>query len=1182
MKIRFVAVIALQMSLCLSLQAQLIHEDFFGQNAWYINVNGAASELHPYWVEIANSGARTVRIGGIEANRGILMNCNTPSCALIDLIDKIQVEGMKPMIQVSFDPKRTEVGHPNPRSLVQQAQDAADLVTYINITNARGIEYWIIANEPDGPIPDGFGYDANHPNAADLIEDYIREFSVRMKAADSSIKIIGPELTTHYPSFPVSTALTSGVTHPGPNATNIIPYVDIFSFHTYPFGDQRVPPTGDMIPPDRQNVISALTQLTAAANNILISPLKANLSDLRAKLNANGGGSLGIAVTEANLSRFNDVNTTANPTGTNPTPGSDDLPTGNGANSFIAGQFLAEMMFIGMEQEVTLFNFWSALEGAPPDFESDIGYLNSNPSKPGNVGNKKPTYHHYEMVAKNFAPPPGDNSTLYTNATPSTSAKAYAYKNSSEIGVLILNQAKTSTNPWHLDDDFAINLDGTAGSAAIRISLATGVAGSYHCRIKTETSALIKFDLNGNFKSRIEYSIDDAVNNLPPKTWGKSNAYIADGSLWGSTDTGIEPYYGNAWDLPFSHDIWARNWNNGYTDSASGGNFNGNIAHESPDWTSDPTKTPRFFVRLNIPCGPPVSGTIELYQMVSTTADIYLTNWKMIGTPATVTNTIPGQPYVVQFNWTNMAADIPAPPIAGQDYCLVARFVSNDDPMFWERIHPAPGATAGNNIKFNNNIAQRNIQIVDSLNNNFVLSVGNASSLPAVVSFDFVTPTYPPSGPPFTDVGTVNIDLGRTLYDRWVRGGSVGRNVRVARRKKRLDCSAGLCGIVRKRQPDRGESPYSIDITGPDASIGNISLGPEEIHKVDVAFHYTAPNPTDATYSVDIRQFSERGFSGAVRYLITPSDCRAVDAGSDVTIGRNCPATLSVFPLIRDSVYTWHDPATGAVVGTGPSIRVSPRRTTTYQVQMKSPDGCTTTDTVTVTVDPTRICRVVAREWGHIAVVGSFETDRYTKIVFPEGLAEWEFDTMIMGAEYRPLHLTLAAGVLDPSIRVGVGRGNAVLAIGDHRQFDSHVTVVTGGVALHWTNRLRWSGDLEIGYRKSLDSGTTTPATAGGPRENTVDFSALDTTLSARYGVIPECLTVSAGVRMTRGDLTLEQEAEPFLLRNSASIDREQFIAGAEVRFTRRLSANIEVGRRYSAASLRYGIGRGQSPTSTR
>jgi hypothetical protein len=323
------------------------------------------------------------------------------------------------------------------------------------------------------------------------------------------------------------------------------------------------------------------------------------------------------------------------------------------------------------------------------------------------------------------------------------------------------------------------------------------------------TKRFIK-DLNDHSDDTIDDPYPDLTKKKKqyPQDWPAYDAAKTNEDVLGSPDTGIEPYYGNAWDLPFSDAIWCRNWNNGYPDSATGGVFTGNTAHQPPDWTMNPAKAPRFFVRLTIPCGPPVSGMIELYQKPATTADVYLTpNWTIIGT-APVTNAGPGT-YVVQIDWPNIYPDIPTSPGPGQDYCVVARFVSNDDPMFWERITPTPGATAGNNIKFNNNIAQRNIQIVDGPNNNFVLSVGNATSSPKVVSLDFLTPTYPPSAPPFTEVGTITVDLGQALYNQWVKGGKVGTNVLPARPEPRHYC------LWRKKGSDRGVSPYAIHLTGP-------------------------------------------------------------------------------------------------------------------------------------------------------------------------------------------------------------------------------------------------------------------------------------------------------------------------------------------------------------------------------
>jgi hypothetical protein len=225
-------------------------------------------------------------------------------------------------------------------------------------------------------------------------------------------------------------------------------------------------------------------------------------------------------------------------------------------------------------------------------------------------------------------------------------------------------------------------------------------------------------------------------------------------------------------------------------------------------------------------------------------------------------------------------------------------------------------------------------------------------------------------------------------------------------------------------------------------------------------------------------------------------------------------------------------------------------------------------------------CSDFCQDPKNIVAQGTYEDDHFTDIRLLGGDTEWELATTSLQGQYRPRGFTFADSWLDPSLRIGYGKGNGRLMIGGEPRFDADVTLFRGGAGLHWTHWNRWGADLDLDYRKLLDSGTTTPVTAGGPTVNSVDFSALAATLSVRYGIIPGRLTGSAGIRATRGDVVLEQELPALgrISRDSADLDRQQVVAAAEVRFTRSLSAKVETtisDDRSTSVSLRYGIGRG-------
>lgn len=442
----------------IQLRAQVISPYVFGQNAWMPDTIGKASacteppcllngKLHKKWNEVAVSGATVVRFGGITPDK------NRPTdYQYIKMIDSVRSKGMEPILQVPFKNWR------------YTAQQVADIVYYINITRSRNVKFWIIGNEPDL----GYSFTTSSQIAA-----YIKPFSSAMKAVDPTIKIIGPECAWY------NQGILNGLTTPnGPDdITGINPagnyYVDYLSFHFYPFNGSQT----------RSQVISKLTSPNSFQDNLIL--LNQRLANCNSVHNRTGTNALRSAVTECNVSWQNST--------------SDNL-YGNGVNSFIGGQFVAEMMGIAMKQQVSMLNIWSVIEGNST--VNNIGYLDPSTS------NRKPLFYHFKLLADNF-------SGSYANGVSSnTLIKTFGCKNQNEVCVLIMNQDLSNGMNFSL----ALNSAPISGNAAVKLNIDAGISSPYFSEfVPAQSTILLRFDLNGNPIEKISYTLNDhAVNNLPP------------------------------------------------------------------------------------------------------------------------------------------------------------------------------------------------------------------------------------------------------------------------------------------------------------------------------------------------------------------------------------------------------------------------------------------------------------------------------------------------------------------------------------------------------------------------------------------------------------------------------------------------------------------------------------------
>lgn len=467
----FVQVSLLTVGLLLSIKSsysQSISDHFFGENAWMpdtIGNSGACQappcvlngKLHKQWDNIKNSGCSIIRFGGIAPDRNMPTNYQ-----YIKMIDSIRAKGMEPIIQVPFHNNR------------YTAQQAADIVKYINITKDRKIKYWIIANEPDL----SYSY-----TTSAQIANYFRAFASAMKAIDPTILIIGPECAWF------NKGIITGLTTPngpdditGKDAAGRY-YLDVISFHTYPFNGTQT----------RADVVSKLTAAGSLNDNLIY--LNSRVAASNNTHNRTGSAAIKTAITEANINWQNSTTDNLN---------------GVGANSFIGGQFVAEMMGIGMKNSLDFINIWSVVEGN--SITNNIGFID------GSTNKKKPLYHHFKLLADNF------KGNYVHGTTNQVNVKSFGSKNSEQTCVLILNEDQTKNYNFTVK----LNTLSIAASNELNININAGSPKEYTGVIENQSTTLLKFDATGNLIEKIEYKLSgNADVNLAPTATVLASALLA-------------------------------------------------------------------------------------------------------------------------------------------------------------------------------------------------------------------------------------------------------------------------------------------------------------------------------------------------------------------------------------------------------------------------------------------------------------------------------------------------------------------------------------------------------------------------------------------------------------------------------------------------------------------------------
>lgn len=410
-------------------------------------------------------------------------------------------------------------------------------------------------------------------------------------------------------------------------------------------------------------------------------------------------------------------------------------------------------------------------------------------------------------------------------------------------------------------------------------------------------------------------------------------------------DFGSEP--SNAELLWLSDDIWVRNQQDGFT----------NQLHENPEYSAS---SPVYvYVRVRNKNCTPSLGTEELhlYWAKASTALSWPNSWNgSITNPALmgdqigmqVINSIDvGDQTIVEFEWYPPdPADYNGINNQPWHFCLLARILATNDPMNDETS--GVWWNMGYNVEYNNNIAWKNLSVVDIIPGvaggdwnddklvGATISIGNTSNETATFDLEFKSPKIV-YGKPITEAAEVRIALDDLTWQKWVEGGYNGHNISIFR-----------------------EERNQLVIEGPNAKLENISYQAYEKSLVNLSFNFLTKELSDKTkfeyHVIQTMASSEDVLGGEIFKINIPSRAGfSANAGDDEEISKDEEVGLSAEQINENAIYNWYDP-NGVLIHTGESLMVTPEVTKKYKLEViATSDGFKDYDVVEVKVKEAEI-----------------------------------------------------------------------------------------------------------------------------------------------------------------------------------------------------------------------------------
>lgn len=398
----------------------------------------------------------------------------------------------------------------------------------------------------------------------------------------------------------------------------------------------------------------------------------------------------------------------------------------------------------------------------------------------------------------------------------------------------------------------------------------------------------------------------------------------------GTDDTGVEPNTTTQtpWDSP---DIWIRN----YDDDG--------LRHQNPEYNAGGQYN-YIYVKVRNKSCVPSTGTevLQVHWAKANTSYAWPNYWNGVAqfngyplggtlTPITIPILQPGQKTIVKVPWQvpnpNNYIDV------GQQwhFCLMSRILSTNDPMTFPETE-----NARQNIDFNNNIAQKNVTVVDLIAgySSGTVHVGNPFNHPKAFYLEMIREDLE-TGKPIYEEAEVGVKMDEVLFAAWERGGKEAELL----------------------EPTSDENRKIVK--GNNVILDNLSFNANEYGKLTLDFNFLTKELTDKSdykYYIVQKDAQTGEVVGGETFIITKNSRNPFYAEApDKEVDLNQAITISAEDINEPAIYNWYDNE-GNLIYQGKDLQVANAVAEKYKLEViATADGFKDYKEVEVTLKPSTL-----------------------------------------------------------------------------------------------------------------------------------------------------------------------------------------------------------------------------------